>query len=73
MNGFETLQILQSFTNTRDIPVIALSASAIPADIDKGIKASFQNYITKLLAVEDMLYAIKEIIDQNIDLEYKSA
>ncbi len=73
MNGFETLQILQSFTNTRDIPVIALSASAIPADIDKRIKASFRNYITKLLAVEDMLYAIKEIIDQNIDLEYKSA
>ena len=72
MNGFETLDILKSFANTRDIPVIALSASAMPADINKGIKAGFRNYITKPYVVEDMLFAIKEVLEQEAALEKQS-
>lgn len=62
MNGFETLQVLQSFSNTKNIPVIALSASAMPLDVDRGIKAGFQYYITKPYAIEDLLYAIKNVL-----------
>ncbi len=69
MNGFETLGFLQSFDSTRDIPVIALSASAMPENINKGIQAGFSDYITKPFIVEVMLKAIEDaLIDKSESL-----
>ena len=37
------------------IPVIALSADAMPADIEKGMTASFFRYLTKPIKVNEFM------------------
>lgn len=58
INGFEALQILRSDPATADIVVIALSANAMPVDIEKGIKAGFFRYITKPIRVNEFMEAL---------------
>ena len=63
MDGFAALKKLQSLVKTAEIPVIALSANAMPRDIEKGIKAGFKNYLTKPIKVEEVVNTIKEIVE----------
>jgi PAS domain S-box-containing protein len=51
MDGYELLKLLQSFDDTRDIPVLALSANATPKDLERGRKAGFARYLIKPLDV----------------------
>ena len=52
INGIELLKILQDNPATRHIPVVALSANAIPSDIDKGLAAGFYRYLTKPIKID---------------------
>jgi CheY-like chemotaxis protein len=47
INGIEALLRLREDPTTAHIPVIALSANAMPRDIEKGIHAGFFRYLTK--------------------------
>jgi signal transduction histidine kinase len=47
MNGIEAFKILQNELSTCDIPVIAMSATAMQRDIDRAMEAGFNSYITK--------------------------
>jgi len=47
MSGIEAFKILQNEPVTCDIPIIALSATAMQRDIDKALEAGFSSYITK--------------------------
>jgi PAS domain S-box-containing protein len=58
MSGFEALKILRSHPGTAHIPVIAISANAMPRDIEHGLKAGFFRYITKPIKVDAFLEAI---------------
>ncbi|MEO5338296.1 MAG: ATP-binding protein [Magnetospirillum sp. WYHS-4] len=58
MDGFAALRELRRLEETRDIPVMALSASAMPRDIERGIKAGFRMYLTKPLDVPQTIRAI---------------
>jgi len=60
INGYEVLQLLQSDPVTRHIPVLALSANAMPRDIDKGLAAGFYRYVTKPIKVDEFLQALDE-------------
>lgn len=60
INGFEVLQLLQSDPATRHIPVLALSANAMPHDLEKGLAAGFYRYVTKPIKVADFLHALDE-------------
>jgi len=62
MNGFEALVELQNNSATRHIPVIAVSANAMPDDIEKGRKLGFERYLTKPIIVQEVLDAIQETI-----------
>ena len=53
ISGFEALKILHSDPTTAHIPVIALSANAMPRDIKKGLEAGFFRYITKPIKVTE--------------------
>ena len=55
MSGIEALAILLADTKTAHIPVIALSANAIPRDIEKGLEAGFFRYLTKPIKVMEFL------------------
>jgi len=58
MDGFSALEKLQDNKKTSQIPVIAISANAMPEDIQKGNKAGFIDYITKPIDVEKLLEVI---------------
>jgi PAS domain S-box-containing protein len=58
INGFEALKILRSDPGTAHIPVIAISANAMPRDIERGLKAGFFRYITKPIKVDEFMEAM---------------
>ncbi|MDO9103565.1 MAG: PAS domain S-box protein [Methylovulum sp.] len=58
MNGFDALKILREDPVTWHIPVIAISANAMPRDIKKGMEAGFFRYITKPIIVNEFLEAL---------------
>src|SRR5450432_1142497 len=55
MSGIKAMQILRADTLTQHIPVVALSANAMPRDIERGLQAGFFRYLTKPLRVEELL------------------
>jgi CheY-like chemotaxis protein len=55
ISGIEALRILAEDPATAHIPVIALSANAIPRDIEKGLAAGFFRYLTKPIKVNELM------------------
>jgi PAS domain S-box-containing protein len=55
MYGWEVLRVLRADPATRDIPVVAVSAHAMPADLARGRAAGFADYLTKPLALDRVL------------------
>ena len=58
ISGLEALRILLADPVTAHIPVIALSANAVPRDVNKGLAAGFFQYITKPIKVQQLLDAL---------------
>jgi len=63
MNGIEALQQLQKTSETKDIPVIAITAAAMVKEVEDGLKAGFKDYITKPIKVPEFM----QIIEKNLD------
>ena len=59
MSGIEALEHLRGNAKTRDIPVIAISADAMPTQIRNAMEAGFLRYLSKPIKVEELLSAIK--------------
>ena len=55
ISGIQMLRILRADPATAHIPVIALSANAMPRDIEKGLAAGFFRYLTKPIKVNEFL------------------
>ena len=58
ISGTEALEILAEDPATAHIPVIALSANAMPRDIKKGLEAGFFRYLTKPIKVDEFMDAL---------------
>ncbi|MEO8170480.1 MAG: response regulator, partial [Oxalobacteraceae bacterium] len=58
ISGFGALNILQKDPATAHIPVVALSANAVPRDIEKGLTAGFFRYLTKPIKVDEFMDAL---------------
>ncbi|MEO8523359.1 MAG: PAS domain-containing protein [Caldimonas sp.] len=59
-DGFEVLRRLRAEPSTREIPCIALSANAMPEDIERGLSAGFADYWTKPIDFAAFLSALKK-------------
>ncbi|MAE68877.1 MAG: two-component system response regulator, partial [Gemmatimonadetes bacterium] len=55
---------LRDCDRTRNIPVVALSASAMVGDVENGQAAGFAKYLTKPVEVDDLLTTIKEFLGE---------
>jgi PAS domain S-box-containing protein len=55
ISGIEALRVLVTDRATAHIPVIALSANAMPRDIEKGLEAGFFRYLTKPIKVNEFM------------------
>ncbi|MBQ5939308.1 ATP-binding protein [Massilia sp. AB1] len=58
MSGIEVLRQLRTDPETAAIPVIALTANAMPRDIERGIAAGFHRYLTKPIDIDKFTEAI---------------
>ena len=62
INGYEALKILRSDPATAHIPLVAISANAMPRDIKTGMEAGFSRYITKPIKVNEFMDALDEAL-----------
>ena len=58
ISGFQALQILRENLVTSNIPVLAISANAMPRDIEKGLEAGFFRYLTKPININEFMDAL---------------
>jgi len=64
INGIRVLEILRADARTANIPVVALSANAMPRDIDKGIAAGFFRYLTKPIVIAEFMTTLDQALEQ---------
>jgi CheY-like chemotaxis protein len=64
ISGTDAMKILRGDPATAHIPVLALSANAIPRDIEAGLEAGFFRYLTKPIKVNEFMEAL------DVALEY---
>jgi PAS domain S-box-containing protein len=58
ISGLQALKMLQKDPRTCHIPVLALSANALPRDIERGLEAGFFRYLTKPVRVTEFMEAL---------------
>jgi CheY-like chemotaxis protein len=58
ISGFKALKILRSDSTIAHIPVIALSANAMPLNIESGLEEGFLQYLTKPIKINDFMDAL---------------
>ncbi|MGZ5198986.1 MAG: PAS domain-containing hybrid sensor histidine kinase/response regulator [Telluria sp.] len=58
ISGYVALKRLRADPATAHIPVLALSANAVPRDIEKGLEAGFFRYLTKPIRVHEFMDAL---------------
>ena len=67
LSGLEALKILREDPVTAHIPIVALSANAMPGAIKKGLEAGFFRYLTKPIKVDEFMDTLRvalEFVDQ---------
>jgi len=62
ISGIRVLKILADDPQTAHIPVIALSANAMPRDIEKGLDAGFFRYLTKPIKINEFMNTLDEAL-----------
>ena len=63
ISGIEALKILRADPATAHIPVVALSANAMPRDIEMGMKTGFFRYLTKPITVNEFMDALDAALE----------
>jgi len=62
MSGFDAVNQLRAWPETRDIPVIGLSAAALAKDTLRAKDAGFQRYLTKPVKVAELMSTLEEFL-----------
>ncbi len=68
ISGVEALKMLAEDPVTAHIPVVALSANAMPRDIEKGLEAGFFRYLTKPIKVNEFMDTLDMALSFALDL-----
>jgi CheY-like chemotaxis protein len=55
ISGIDAMKIIQLDPVIAHIPIVAVSANAIPRDIEKGLEAGFFRYLTKPIKVNEFM------------------
>ncbi|MDP1787514.1 PAS domain S-box protein [Nitrosomonas sp.] len=80
ISGIHALEILRKDPTTAHIPVIALSANAMPRDIVRGLEVGFFRYLTKPIKLNEFLDTLDAALkfsemlsaDTNLEKKYDS-
>jgi CheY-like chemotaxis protein len=61
IDGYEVLRRLRGDARTAGIPAVAVSANAMPADLEAGAAAGFEAYLTKPVELDDLLSTVRRV------------
>jgi two-component system cell cycle response regulator DivK len=64
MDGMTALGKLKADAATRDIPVIAVTASVMPQEREDILDAGFDGYQAKPISVKDLLKEVRTLLDR---------
>lgn len=67
IHGFELFKKLKENGQLKDTAVIAVSANALPQDIQYTLEKGFDNYVTKPFNIKEFLTIIKETLHSTIN------
>ena len=62
MCGIEAAEYLRKSLRTANIPIVGLSARAMPADIDSALDAGFEQYLTKPINVGKLMETLTDLM-----------
>lgn len=64
MSGYEATRRLREWPETKDIPVIALTAAAMTGDRKRASESGFRKYLTKPVRIDELLETLEELLVQ---------
>jgi CheY-like chemotaxis protein len=62
MDGYETIRRIRKFDRFEKLPIIALTAKAMDVDRTKCLSAGADDYLSKPVAVGQLLEAMKRFV-----------
>ena len=65
MDGFSATKIIKSDKNLKQLPIVALTALAMPDDREKALEAGCDGYVTKPFRFQDLLKTIDQLLDSS--------
>jgi PAS domain S-box-containing protein len=69
MDGLQVLRQLKVNPDTFTIPVVAVTANAMPLDIEKGMAAGFSDYIAKPLDVRKLIDLLDRTLENRVETD----
>lgn len=70
MSGLEALKVLKQDAGTRQIPVLAVTANALPIDAANGMAAGFCQYLTKPFKIDEFLQSMDQALEASKSRAY---
>jgi signal transduction histidine kinase/AmiR/NasT family two-component response regulator len=72
ISGTRMMMELAAHPSTAHIPVVALSANAMPRDIEKGLEAGFFRYLTKPIKVPEFMETLDTAFALALTMRHRS-
>lgn len=64
MDGYEAIREIRKLENGKKLPVVAVTAQAMVGDREKCLAAGADNYISKPIDVDRLLFILSELISK---------
>jgi CheY-like chemotaxis protein len=62
MDGYEAIRIIRNTPEISQVPVISVTAQAMPEDRQKGLDVGAQDYVKKPIDVDQLITAIQKLV-----------
>jgi len=63
MDGFQTLQVLQQSDETKEIPIIMLTAKSGDRDVAHGWRWGVTSYLTKPFSIDNLVALVRRVLE----------